>query len=123
MTRVSDHYSLNRSQGSLEFVDVDIQDDVPLFIDPGAIRLLPTTMAQECASLIQNFFQRVLDAMQQGDHQKANELLATLNELNETRLGYSAAGAKGHGMGEASLQRCTRDYKQAEPCRPACCRT
>lgn len=99
MVRVSTHYNLARSQGSLEFVDVDIADDVPLFIDPGAIRLLQTTMAHHCSSLIQNFFQRVLDAMQQGNHQKAHELLSTLNEQNETRLGFSASGAHGHGMG------------------------
>jgi hypothetical protein len=56
-------------------------------------------MAQESSSLIQSFFQRVLEAMQQGDHQRARELLSTLNELNETRLGYSTSGTRGRGMG------------------------
>jgi hypothetical protein len=104
MVRVSQHYHLGREQASLEFVDVDVQTDVPLFIDPGAIRLLTTSMARECASLLQNFFQRVIDAIQQGNHQEARELLSTLNELNETRLGFSAAGARGHGMGHGLAQ-------------------
>lgn len=97
--RVSQYFSLGRAQGSLEFVDVDIAKDVPLFIDPGAIRLLGTTMAHECASLLQNFFQRVLDAIGVANHQEATDLLAGLHELNETRLGFSAGGARGHGMG------------------------
>lgn len=100
MVRVSDYYNLGRSQGSLEFVNVDVADDSILFLDPGAIRLLNTTLAHECSSLVQNFFQRVLNAMQQGNHQQATELLSTLNERNETRLGFSAAGAHGHGMSD-----------------------
>lgn len=97
--RVSEYYNLQRSQGALEFVDVDIENDVPLFVDPGAIRLLQTTMAQECTSLVQSFFQRVLDAMQQGAHERAKGLLSTLSERNETRLGFTTSGARGHGMG------------------------
>jgi hypothetical protein len=99
VARVSQHYSLGRTQGSLEFVDVDVDNDVALFIDPGAIRLLGTTMSQECASLLQNFFQTVLAAIRAGNDDDAKDLLATLNELNETRLGYSAAGSAGRGMG------------------------
>jgi hypothetical protein len=99
MPRVSTYFGLGRTQATLEFVDVEVDSDVPLFIDPGAIRLLNTSLASECSSLVQSFFQRVLDAMQSGNHKQAMELLSTLNEKNETRLGFSSGGAHGHGMG------------------------
>ena len=38
--RVSEYYNLNRSQPSLDFVDVDIYGDIEVFIDPRALRLL-----------------------------------------------------------------------------------
>lgn len=105
MKRISQHYQLGRSQASLEFVDVDIQDDIPLFIDPGAIRLLPTTMARECVSSIQSFFTYVLDCIRAGKHDEAKALLATLSEPNETRLGFSDGKSSGHGMGDGLAEK------------------
>ncbi|MCW2754807.1 MAG: hypothetical protein JWQ32_2218 [Marmoricola sp.] len=105
MKRVSQHYKLGRGQESLEFVDVDIRDDVPLFIDPGAIRLLPTTMARECVSSIQSFFGHVLDCIRAGNHAEAKALLSTLSEPNETRLGFSDGKSGGHGMGDGLAEK------------------
>lgn len=45
--RVSQHFKLGKDQASLEFVDVDVRDDVPLFIDPSAIRMLGTSLSKE----------------------------------------------------------------------------
>jgi hypothetical protein len=98
--RVSNHYKLGRDQGSLEFIDVDIRDDIPLFIDPGAIRLLGTTFSRECVSLIQSFFGHVLECIRTGRDEEARDLLASLNEPNETRLGLSSGRSAGHGMGD-----------------------
>lgn len=33
MTRVSDFYRLGRTQPTLDFVDVDVRDDVRVFLD------------------------------------------------------------------------------------------
>jgi hypothetical protein len=99
MARVSQQFSLRRGQESLEFVDVDVRKDVPLFVDPGAIRLLQIPLARECASTIQSFFSCVLDLMKSGHHAEAQELLSTLGEPNETHLGMSKGRSSGHGMG------------------------
>lgn len=97
---VSQHFRLGCSQPELDFVDVNVHGDVPLFVDPRALRLLPTPWGNECVSLIQNYFQTVLDAIRAGDHRHAVRLLATLQEPNETRLGLSRGRPRGHGMGE-----------------------
>lgn len=100
--RVSDYYKLGRTQPTLDFVDVDIQNDVRLYVNPRAIRLLPSVWGAECTSLIQSFFGSVLTYIRAGDHQKAVELLQTLREPNETHLGLSVGQSRGRGLGTKS---------------------
>lgn len=99
--RISQHYSLGREQPTLDFVDVDVTDDTALFIDPLALRLLPSAWANECISLIQNFFSAVVAAIKVGDHDTAKRLLSSLGEPNETHLGLSRGVSKGRGMGNS----------------------
>ncbi len=97
--RVSEHYSLGRDQPSLEFVDVDIRGDIPVFVDPRAIRYLDSDWSRECVSLLQNFFDTVMHAIRTGRHETARRLLASLSEPNETHFGLSSGRAQGRGMG------------------------
>jgi hypothetical protein len=55
--RVSEHYALGRSQPTLDFVDVDIVADTPVFISPKALTMLPSEFGDQCVHLVQNFFQ------------------------------------------------------------------
>lgn len=97
--RVSEHYRLGRSQPELDFVDVEIDGDSRLFIDPRAFLLLDTDWGRECVSLIQDFFSTVLDAIHAGHDSQARRLLGQLREPNETRLGLSTGPPRGRGLG------------------------
>ncbi len=97
--RVSEYYSFNRTQPTLDFVDVDIEGDASVFIDPRALRLLPSEWGNECVSLIQNFFREVLKAIQAGDQERGRSLLLALREPNETHLGLSRGRARGRAIG------------------------
>lgn len=97
--RVSDFYKLKYKQGELPFVDVDIFSDTPLFVDPRAIRLLPTEWGNECVTLLQSFFHTVISEIKNGRDQEAKSLLNGLHEPNETHLGVSCKKAQGRGMG------------------------
>ena len=99
--RVSEFFHLGRTQPALDFVDVDVHGDVRLYVDPRALRLLPTAWGQECVSLIQNYFQTVIDAIKTGERDRALRLLAVLREPNESHLGLSRGTARGRGMGKA----------------------
>lgn len=99
MVRVSEHYALGRSQPSLEFLDVDIQSDTYLFIDPSSIRSIASDWSDECLRHLQSFFGTVIDAIREERHQSAHALLASLSEPNETHLGLSVGLARGRGMG------------------------
>jgi hypothetical protein len=96
--RISTYYGLSGSQASFDFVDVRILGDTPLFIDPVALSGIGSPWANACASTVQSFFQRVLDAITANDSVAAHRLLSFLSEDNATRLGYSAR-SKGSGVG------------------------
>jgi hypothetical protein len=102
LARVSEHYNLGRSQGELDFVDVDIDLDTHLFVDPAALRHLPGQWAHECVALIQDFFQAVITAIGAEDDQTALRLLRGLREPNETRLGLSSGRPRGRALGPDS---------------------
>jgi hypothetical protein len=99
-SRASAFLGVRRTQAELDFVDVDVYGDVPLFINPGALRRNDSTWAHECVFLLQDFMSVVVDAIVANDLDKARGLLSYLSEPNETHLGLSAAGAaaRGHGV-------------------------
>lgn len=96
--RVSEHYSLGLPTGSLDFLDVEVESDTPLFIDPSRLGASKDDWDQECIATIQSFFSTVIDAARQGNDPLAKSLIANLGEVNETRLGYSSSN-RGSGLG------------------------
>lgn len=95
--RVSELYRLERTQGTLDFVDVETSGDVALFLDPRALRLLRTEWGEHCVSLLQDFFGQVLRLL--SARRSPLPLLGELHEPNEIRLGFSAGLPRGRGMG------------------------
>lgn len=100
--RVSTIYKLGRSQATLDFVDVDINTDTKLFVSPRAFTLIHSEWSSACVSLIQNFFDTVLDSIKLGKHADAEALLQELREPNETHLGLSSGPSRGRALGEGS---------------------
>jgi hypothetical protein len=98
--RVSEHFKLDRHQAELDFVDVDVDGDVPLYVDPRALRLLNTPWGTEAVALVQDFFTAVLEAIRHDDSAEGIRLLQGLHEPNETHLGLSKGRAQGSGLGK-----------------------
>ncbi|GAA2603780.1 hypothetical protein GCM10010304_61410 [Streptomyces roseoviolaceus] len=98
--RVSEYYNLGRGQGTLDFVDVDTVEDVPVYIDPSTIRHLSDDWGQDCIIMLSTFFDSVLDSIRQGDKQRTAYLLGNLREPNETHLGISKGKSAGRGFGK-----------------------
>jgi hypothetical protein len=61
--QVSNCFNLDKSQAELDFVDVDIHTDNPLFIDPFAISQRPDPWSQDAHQMVIDFFQRVVDLL------------------------------------------------------------
>lgn len=107
--RVSQYYQLGRDQTTLDFVDVPIGNDVTVFLDPSRIRSMETTWATECSSLLQHFFERLLEHIKSEDKVSGLKMLEGLNERNEFHLGFSKGRSQGSGIGPEFA----RDFWQA----------
>jgi hypothetical protein len=101
MTRVTDHYHLGATQGGVDFVDVDIDGDVPVYIDPTAIRNESGDWADACVESLQSFFSALLAAVKADDREMLGKLIYPLREPNETHLGDSKGKSQGTGLGSA----------------------
>ena len=115
--RVSEAFALDRSQGELDFVDVHVDRDTALFVDPATLRHINGTWARECVALVQDFFQTVINAIGRGEHGLALELLRGLREPNETRLGLSRGAPRGHALGPDSSEDIFDALEQSEATR------
>jgi hypothetical protein len=102
--RVSECFQLGKTQPYLDFVDVRLDTDVAVFIDPSALRSMKSVWGHECASLVKNYFGFVLDRIKAGKDAEAQALLSCLNERNEFHLGYSSGESRGHAFGSKSAE-------------------
>lgn len=97
--RVSDYYNLGVEQGGLDFVDVDVIGDVPVYLDPTAIRVQSGDWVEACAESVYTFFQTLLDAIRTNDLLQIRTLVYPLTEPNETHLGVSSGPSRGRSLG------------------------
>jgi len=100
VTRISQHFKLRGDQSAFEFVDVALNSDSPFFLDPRACHTLRSEWGEHCVSLLQTFFDAVMNRIRTGDHDGARALLSSLSEPNETHLGLSRGQPAGRGMGK-----------------------
>jgi len=96
--RFSKAFNLNKSQSELDFVDVFLNTDAPLFIDPYAVSKRIDGWSVECHNKIVRFFQGLVDAIRANDENAARSMLTHLNESNDTRLGLSLGMPQGRGV-------------------------
>lgn len=104
MPTISAAFGLDKTQAELDFVDVALQTDNPLFLDPFAISLQRDNWSQDAAATIRTFFQQIVDYIRAHREDDALELLLHLREPNETRLGYSRNRPQGAGVGSAQAE-------------------
>jgi len=114
--KVSQYYQLPTP---VPFVDVRLEQDNRLFIEPSAIRAAAragSRYAVEADQTLTSFFDQVLTSVRSTDIGRGLDLLTNLHEPNETRLGMTRIGVAGHGMGVGLA----RDLWKAMHANPAC---
>lgn len=99
MTRVTEYFGLGMNQGSVDFVDVDVHGDVPVYIDPTGIRNQSGNWADACVACLQPFFEALLSAIAADDTAALEALIYPLVEPNETHLGSSQGKSQGRSLG------------------------
>jgi hypothetical protein len=104
MPKFSKHFNIQKTQPELDFVDVNSDTDIALYIDPSVFTKHRDIWSVECNELILSFFETVLDAIKAGDIRRGQELLDRLHEPNETCLGLSKGRPSGRGIGKLQAQ-------------------
>lgn len=96
--RFSEAFGLRKSQAELDFVDINLDGDTPLFVDPFALSIRRDAWSYHCTQHILSFFQAAIDAIHADDEVRAQHVLNHLSEPNETRLGLSKGAPSGRGV-------------------------
>ncbi|MES1981120.1 MAG: hypothetical protein V4443_01470 [Pseudomonadota bacterium] len=97
--RISEQFNLQKTQAELDFVDIDPDYDVGLYIDSQLIGASSHVFADRCHNTISNFFSFFLELIQEEEKEQAKELFSYLSEPNETCLGSSRGTPAGRGIG------------------------
>lgn len=99
MPKFSKYFRLNATQAQLDFVDIDTEQDTPVYVDPYAIEIRDDIWAGNASEYIRAFFLEVLEALRSGDDLRAKNLMSHLHEPAETFLGVSQGKPHGRGVG------------------------
>lgn len=98
MPKFSEHFGIGFSQPALDFVDVPLDADLAVYVDPFAISIYDDALSRECNEAVLAFFQSALTAVRSGNERLASSMLTNLSEPNETRLGVSSGRPQGRGV-------------------------
>ncbi|WP_281986500.1 hypothetical protein [Aquimarina aggregata] len=97
---ISEYYRLGSRQPSLDFVDIKLNTDNLLFIDPRLIENADDDIAKQMQIRIEAFWGELIKRVKSKDVKKIYSLLSGLSEPNETRLGYAFSKPRGNSVAE-----------------------
>ena len=112
--KISEKLHLNKTQFELDFVDIDIDTDLPLFIDSNQIRKYDSEFNAKLSDTMDSFFTYLLNTLSNGMDEKAKYLCSHLSEINETHLGLSKGISQGKGVGPISAIKIFEGLKNSQ---------
>lgn len=102
--QVSQALGLSKTQPELDFVDIELSTDTPLFLDPAAFYEGEGIFAENCSRDIEQFFEAVLHAAGTENWELGLKLLRGLSEPDEIQMGFSVGEPHGRGVGEKQAE-------------------
>ena len=112
--KISEKLMLNKTQFELDFVDIDIDTDLPLFIDSNLIRKYDSEFNAKLSNTMDSFFTYLLNTLSNNLDEKAKYLCSHLSEINETHLGLSRGISQGKGVGPLSAVKIFESLKNSQ---------
>lgn len=102
--KFSAFHGIAHDQAALDFIDIDNDEDLPLFFDPYVFANEEDEFSRKCADSIRSFFETVISCIRNQQHDRAKQILARLNEPNELCLGWSKGSPRGRGVGASQAE-------------------
>ncbi len=99
MPNISTYFRLRARQTNLDFVDIVLEDDNLLFIDPRLIESSTRPGDRQMKNSLATFFGNFMSAIVTGNRNRVLALLGGIQEPKETRLGYGDANSNGRSAG------------------------
>lgn len=112
--KISEKLNLNKTQFELDFVDIDVNTDLPLFIDLNLIRKYDSEFNAKLSDTMDSFFTYLLNTLSNGMDEQAKYLCSYLSEINETHLGLSKGVSQGKGVGPISAIKIFEGLKNSQ---------
>ena len=112
--KISEKLNLTKSQFELDFVDIDTERDIPLFIDSNLIRKYDSEFNAKFVETMDSFFSYLINTLSNNWDEQAKYLCSHLSEINETHLGLSKGISKGKGVGQISAEKMFNALKNSK---------
>lgn len=104
--RFSHKFNLTKhNQSDFDFVNIRVDRDNELFIDPTRISAEGGKWFQNCNNIIQDFFNTIFNLYNKGQTDQARDFFQSSGESNELFLGYTKGFPRGHGNSIESLSK------------------
>jgi len=100
MPKISEIYHIGKTQHELDFVDINPNKDLAVFLNPFVFSSRPDPFSAKASRIIRGFFQYNLTLIKSNQIDAARLNFSHLNEPNETCLGTSKRKPQGRGVGE-----------------------
>lgn len=101
----SEIFELDATQFELDFVDIDTDADMPLFLDPFFLGCRTDSWSLNSTRTLKSFFQAFINFIRNGEKDRARALFDYLHEPNETCLGLSVGRPRGNAIGSIDGQK------------------
>lgn len=101
--KFSEHFGLNKKQSQLDFVDIPMDTDVALYVDPYALSVSTSDWLRDAGDVVVGYFDLLLKTIRSKDESKAKWILSNLHEPNDTHLGVSKGKPRGRGWDEKQI--------------------
>ncbi len=111
--KISRLFGIQKTQHELDFVDVDIDVDTPLFLDPYFIAKNDFPIALDAHLSLRSYFECLLCALREQRIDEARDLFSYLGESNEICLGFSKTKPQGKGMGPSDATRIFKSLRES----------
>lgn len=100
MNNISTYFKLQKLQDQLEFVDIDLDDDNLLFIDPRLIEMGTDKYSKQMQTNIESFWSELIKFVKAKDAPNVFKILSGMKEPNETKLGYASSKKQGNSISD-----------------------